>query len=242
MTLREFAASGHQPADQAAERPELGYSRVAKGIRSMIVSAEVPPGTWLRLQVLAERFGVSVQPVREALQLLQGEGLVELHPNRGARVRGLDRNRLIHIYEIRAGLQSIMARRFADEASGREIRTLERIQEQHDAALDAGDVAAAIRANTAFHALIDGRGGNEEAAALIRRYHDLPASVRVRSGYSAQHWVRVRAEHHALLQAIRRHDGTTAGDIGARHVLNTLDDVLAWIDTGTPDSTQRRSP
>lgn len=233
VSLLELA---DRAASAPAERPELGYARVAAGIRAMIISNEVRPGTWLRLQPLSERFGVSVQPVREALQLLQGEGLVELHPNRGAQVRGLDRNRLVHIYEIRAGLQSIMAHRFAEEASGSEIRALERVQEQHDAALDAGDFRAAARVNRAFHNLIDGRGGNHEAVALIERYRALPSSVRERSGYSAAHWVRVRGEHHALLEAIRRHDGPAAGGVGARHVLNTLADVLAWLDAGGPDN------
>jgi DNA-binding GntR family transcriptional regulator len=230
-----LAGGGH---DEAAKRPIPGYSRVAAGIRAMIIAGEVAPGSWLRLQALADRFGVSMQPVREALQLLQGEGLVELHPNRGAQVRGLDRSRLIHIYEIRAGLESIMARRFAEEASGREIRTLERIQVEHDAALDTGEIAGIQRVNKVFHAHINGRGGNEEVLALMGRYYGLSLSVRERSGYSAAHWRRVRAEHHGLLDAFRRHDGPTAGDIGARHVLAGLEDVLAWLDAGAPDSTE----
>ncbi len=226
-------------AIQEPERTEPGYTRVAAKVRAMIIAGEVQPGTWLRLQALAMRFGVSVQPVREALQLLQGEGLLELHPNRGAQVRGLDRTRLVHAYEIRAGLQSMMARRFAEEASGREIRTLARLQEAHDAALDSGDLPIIRRANRAFHALIDERGGNQEAVALIERYRGLSASLRERSGYSPAHWTRVRAEHRALLESIRRHDGPAAGDVGARHVLNTLDEVLAWLDAGRQDFNRR---
>lgn len=217
---------------EALDRTEPGYARIASALRTMIISNELRPGEWLRLQALAARFGVSMQPVREALHILHGEGLVDLQPNRGAQVRGLDRNRLIHIYEIRAGIASIMSRRFAEEASGSEIRALERWQAGHDAAVEAGDFAEASRCNRAFHDLIYGRGGNQEALALVRRYRDLSSSVRSRIGYSAEYWVRVRQEHHALLDAIRRHDGPAAGDIGARHVLNLLDDIEQALDAG----------
>jgi DNA-binding GntR family transcriptional regulator len=234
MTLRDAVSLLDlvaEPATETADRAEPGYARIAAAIRHMIISNEVRPGTWLRLQALAARFGVSMQPVREALHILHGEGLVELQPNRGARVRGLDRNRLIHVYEIRAGIASIMARRFAEEASGSEIRALERFQAEHDAAIEARDFTRASRVNKAFHDLIYGRGGNQEALALVHRYRDLSGSVRARIGYSDAHWDRVRQEHHALLDAIRRHDGAAAGDVGARHVLNLLEDVLQALDT-----------
>ncbi len=205
----------------------------------MIVSSEVLPGTWLRLTALAARFGVSVQPVREALHVLQGEGLVELHPNRGAQVRGLDRQRLVRIFEIRAALESFMARLFAEEATGREIRALEQLQVDHDAAFETGDLPAALRVNKLFHALINGRSGNDEAVALIQRYYDLSGSIRARSGFAPSYGPRVRAEHHALLDAIRRHDGGAAADIGARHVLHTLEENLAWLDAAAPGRQQK---
>jgi len=226
-----------EPPERPGPRPEVGYARVAAGIRAMIVADQVRPGTWLRMAALAERFDVSVQPVREALQLLQGEGLVELHPNRGAQVRGLDRGRLVHIYEIRAALESFMARRFAEDASGRDIRALERLQAAHDAALDAANLPEALRVNKDFHALINGRGGNQEGLELIRRYYDLSASVRARSGYSAVYPARVRTEHHELLDAIRRHDGSAAADVGARHVMHTLDEILGWLNERNPGGT-----
>ena len=236
--LEMLGPSEASPDDTAGP----GYVRVAAGVRAMIVEGSLRPGTWLRMQALADRFGVSVQPVREALQLLQGEGLVEIHPNRGAQIRGIDRRRLVHIYEIRGALESFMARQFADDASQSEIRALEAIQIGHDAATDQRDTAALIHHNTEFHGLINGRGGNREAVALIQRHYDLSSSIRWRIGLTDGYWRRVRAEHHELIDAFRRHDAAAAGDIGTRHVFGSLNELLAQLGRldATPETAGHR--
>jgi len=219
-----------EPDRARAEGVEPVYRRVADELRVMILGNELAPGTWVRMQAMADRFGVSVQPVREALQLLQGEGLLVMHPNRGAQVKGLDRNRLVHIYEIRGALESFMARRFAEHASPADLRALEAVQVQHDAALDANDSTVVSRINGLFHALINGHGNNAEALALIRRYYDLSSTIRRRFGFSHLYAKRVRTEHHALLDAFRRHDGVAAAEVGLLHVRGTLDDILIQLD------------
>ena len=114
-------------AERQAGPGETGYRRVADRLRREILEGAIEPGSWVRMQAVADRLGVSVQPVREALQLLEGEGLVEILPNRGARVHGLDRARLFQIYEVREALESDMARRFAEDARPSELRRLEEI-------------------------------------------------------------------------------------------------------------------
>ncbi len=224
---QDLAASLQAPQPRAVA---VSYERVAAGIRSMIVNGDVPQWSWLRMQSLADRFGVSVQPVREALQLLQGEGLVELVPNRGARARGLDRQRLAHIYDIRAALESYLARQFAADASQSEIRQLESIQLEHDAAIDAGDHSAVSTINKRFHGCINSRGGNSDAIDLIQRYYDLTSSIRGLIGFEPAYMVRVRGEHHALLDAIRQHDGARAAEVGALHVQRSLQEIAAKLD------------
>jgi DNA-binding GntR family transcriptional regulator len=224
----------------AADGAEPGYARVAAGLRAGILDGSLAPGSWIRLLPAAERFGVSVQPVREALQALHGEGLVEIHPNRGAQVRGLDRTRLVHIYEIRAALESFMARRFAVEAGASDLRALERIQLAHDAAVEARDLPEVLRVNMLFHGAINGHGGNHEAMVLIRRHYGLSQSIRRLVGFSPAYW-RVREDHHALLDAFRRRDATDAADLGARHVWNSLEDALTQLDLRGPKPRTTRS-
>ena len=95
-------------------KTETSYQRVTNLLRTEILAGDIPLGGRLIMTAIAERFGVSVQPVREALQQLEGEGLVEMIPNHGARVRQLDRNRLVHSSEIGEALECFLARQFAD--------------------------------------------------------------------------------------------------------------------------------
>jgi len=212
--------------NSSAEKVETTYQRVTNLLRNEIISGQVPLGGWLRMAAIAERFGVSVQPVREALQLLEGEGLVELIPNHGARVRMLDRNRLVHSHEIGEALESFMARQFAEEASLSSLRKLEALQAEHDAAIAVLDWGRIDAANHAFHRFINTHGGNFEAAHLIARYYGLSESLMNRHGRDSAFAERVQSEHHALLDAFRRRDPDAAARLNAQHVRGTLLRVL----------------
>lgn len=223
------------PLSSAVEHvEELDYVRVAARLRSQILSGEFEPGRWLRMQSIADQLGVSVQPVREALQQLQGDGLVEFLPNRGARVRGLDHGRLVHIYEIREAIESYMARCFAEESSLRDVLALEALQREHDAAIDARDRVELSRTNRLFHAAINGHGGNDDALALVKRHYALTGYLHQRLQVGEEYWARVRAEHHALIDAFRRRDAAAAGEIGARHVRDRRTEMMAALDLQQP--------
>ncbi len=208
-------------------KTETTYQRVTNLLRTEIIAGDIPLGGWLRMTAIAERFGVSVQPVREALQQLEGEGLVEMIPNHGARVREIDRNRLVYSHEIGEALESFLARQFAEEASLSSLKKLEALQVEHDAAIEAMDWARIDAANHAFHRFINTHGGNLEAADLTARYYGLSESLMNKQGRDAAFASRVRTEHHALLDAFRRRDPDAAAKINAQHVRGTLGDVLA---------------
>src|SRR5437764_1195259 len=82
-------------------------------IRDDIVAGTLPLGSRITIDALALRYGVSHMPVREALRDLQGEGLVVIEPNRGARVRAIDARFVENIFEIRTALEVMMVRRAA---------------------------------------------------------------------------------------------------------------------------------
>ncbi len=221
------------PAETDADTV-TSYRRVATRLRAEILSGEAAPGSWLRMQAVALRCGVSVQPVRDALQVLEGEGLVEIQPNRGARVRGLDRARVVHMYEVREALESFMSRRFAEEASLIDIRRLEDIQHRHEAAGD--NLQAAIRANGEFHRVIYTHGGNQDVIELVTRYIDLGYMLSSRYRHPAGYLARARREHHALIGAFHRRDASAAADIGAAHVRAARAAVLAGMDAAAANS------
>lgn len=225
--MTQDSSGSRKRRSSADPKAETSYQRVTNLLRTEILAGDIPLGGRLTMTAIADRFGVSVQPVREALQQLEGEGLVEMIANRGARVRELDRNRLIHANEIGEALECFLARQFAEEASLASLRKLEALQVEHDAAIDSMDWARIDAANHAFHRFINTHGGNIEAADLIARYYGLSEGLMNKRGRSEAFAQRVRTEHHALLDAFRRRDPDAAAQINAAHVRGTVNDVLA---------------
>lgn len=211
-----------------------GYRRVAKRLRQDIVDGVVAPGEWLRLQSVAESCGVSVQPVREALQLLEGEGLVQIFPNRGAQVRGIDRRRIEHIYDIREVVEAMLVMRFCENASSADIERLAVIQLKHDESTGRLDGPATSAANHEFHHFINAHSGNTEAVALVERYTELGQSLHRRFSRDQSRFERVRNEHHMMLDAFRARDVEGAGYVSKLHVRGTRRDLLSHIDALDP--------
>lgn len=209
-----------------AAKPLPAYEVVAAKLRAQIIDGSIPPGAWLRHVQLAESFGLSIQPVRQALQQLQGEGLIENLPNRGGRVRGIDHRRIVHIFEIREALESHLSRRFAEEAPLSRIRRLQEIQGRHDAAVDACDAELVSKINAEFHEVIHSLGDNAEAFELVNRYLTLAQQLRQRFPGNEERWKAARDDHHNLIQHFLKRDAAAAGDLGARHVRGGLEGLL----------------
>jgi DNA-binding GntR family transcriptional regulator len=207
-----------------------GYRRVATRVREEILDGQLAAGRWLRLQAIAERCEVSIQPVREALQLLEGEGLVDIYPNRGARVRGVDRQRLINVFEIREALESMMARKFCEESSLTDLRRIEAVQQRHSEATLRRLRKETSAANQEFHHLINVKAGNEDARILIEKYYDLFRSLHRNLPIPESDFDRVREEHLLLIDAFRRRDCAAAVEISALHIRGTIQVLLATID------------
>jgi DNA-binding GntR family transcriptional regulator len=231
--LRSVPPGSPEAPASIADQP--GYRRVALRVRHEIVNGIVPAGGWLRLQAVAERCNVSIQPVREALQLLEGEGLVQIFPNRGAQVRGIDRQRLVHIYEIREAVESMLTRRFCEEASLSDLRYLAGLQAKHDATTTAEDAAGTSAANYAFHHFINSRSGNAEGLAIAERYYDLGRTLHQRFRMGQPAFERSRQDHHRLLDAFQRRDCVAAAEISAKHIRATVERLLASIDAADPN-------
>src|SRR3954462_13317278 len=97
---------------------------VALRIRDDVVAGNLGFGERLTIDALAIRYDVSHMPVREALRELQGEGLVVVEPNRGARVRNIDANFIDNLFEIRTALEVMMVRRAARRARPSDVDEL----------------------------------------------------------------------------------------------------------------------
>jgi DNA-binding GntR family transcriptional regulator len=218
---------------QAAEERRALVDKLASQLHARVLSGELPSGTRLRQEALAEEFGVSRTPVREALRKLQAGGLVELQPNRGAVVRGLSPREIRDAYEVRAALEALAARLAAERVSREQLRRLNHAQKEFRTALertaarrlDGREVGAReIRrwgsANDEFHQTIHEASGNgvlASALAQLDRNFPRDLSRMVVSESTAMLEANVR-EHEAILEALSRHDADAAYELMQRHV------------------------
>lgn len=132
-----------------------GTESVVDGLRSLILSGQYPAGSRLGEVELAAVLGVSRTPVREALRLLAAEGLVELTPNKGARVVAWTDAELEEIFALRAQVEGLAARRAAERISEADLVELERLAQAHAEATAAGehrDLDRIYELNGQFHA------------------------------------------------------------------------------------------
>ena len=152
------------------------YYRVHKAILSDIVNGTFAPGSRLKIAELCKRYGLSQMPIREALQLLQGEGFVVMSPNKGASVRPITRKFLTDIYDVRGALYAIVYRDVIASADAAFDHTLVDIQKRFDAAVEDNDARSAQAMNRLLHSTIEALCSNAEVSKLSRKYADLTSS------------------------------------------------------------------
>src|ERR1051325_1357293 len=114
----------------AIEERRALVDKLAAQLQARVLNGELASGTRLRQEALAEEFGVSRTPVREALRKLQASGLVELRPHRGALVRGLSPREIRDAYEVRAELEALAAEVAALRIRPEQLDRLRRAQGQ----------------------------------------------------------------------------------------------------------------
>lgn len=190
-----------------------------EAIEEEVATGKLLPGTHLDEIELAERFGVSRTPIREALSLLAGEGLIEIRPRRGAVVASVSPQRLLEMFEVMAELEAMCARLAARRA--REV-DLQRLEQAHQECRDAAgkrDPDAYFYANEHFHLALYNASQNaflgEQAHALQRRlrpYRRLQLRVRNRLQRSLD-------EHQGILDAVREGNEQRAMEATRGHVV-----------------------
>lgn len=203
------------------------YQRVHEHLRDDILAGRIPPGSRLKIQDLATRYGLSQMPVREALQQLQGEGLVVLAPNRGATVRCMDARFVRNIFAIREALEGFLTRQAAPLLDAARLAALRDIQAAMERAHRLGDVPATIRLNRSFHRMIESTTGNDDAIRMLELHSSLIGALRTRFGYREGRVETVLREHQALIDALARGDAEAAGAIHDAHIRAACDDMLA---------------
>jgi DNA-binding GntR family transcriptional regulator len=217
-------------ADGATGSPLV--DRLAGAIQTSVLSGDVPVGTRLRQEALAEEFGVSRTPVREALRKLQATGLVELLPNRGAVVRGPSAREIREAYEVRAELEGLAAELAAGRISDRDLLRLREAQTLFRKSVETliarrarrrapwKDESVWVRANDLFHQAILDAAGNDRLSDTIAELHrsfprDLTWTALSQSSRLLEENIE---QHEAVLEAIEQRDPAEARRRMIEHV------------------------
>lgn len=201
-------------------------------IREQILSGRHRPGSRLVEDRLAEELGVSRNPVREALRVLQAEGYVEMIPRRGAVVSTLSDDEVSEIFEVRTALEALAARLAARKAADGETTELERLIAAAHKALGKRDVSAMSRLNSRFHeeVLNLAKNGYLRDVMLPLRGRMQWIFSRTAAGERGAHSL---AEHEQLAWAIRDKDEDLAARLAEAHIAAARESFLAFRPDGT---------
>jgi DNA-binding GntR family transcriptional regulator len=205
------------------------YHRVRDAIRHEIITGAFGQGEWLKMARLVERYGLSPAPIREALNQLEGEGFVELLPNRGARVRSITRSFVADLFEIRLALEPLLAERSAAVATAEDVAVLDRLEALMEDAMAGGDTPAQIRGNRDFHHALHRIRPNKPAIDLLNQHSALVSSVRRRFGFPEARHRTIIDEHRRLIAACRARDGAAAHVVMREHVRHSIEELLPRI-------------
>ncbi len=198
-------------------------------IRQAILDGLIEPGSRLKEEELARELGISRTPVREALLMLQAEGLIEASPNRGAVVRVHDAADLVDLYQLRALLEGYAARQAASRASDEELDRMSESCDRFDGIAD-DDVRELVRENMWFHSAIHAAAASPRLSAMVRRVIELPLVYKSYVWYSPDQ-KRISAHYHRqITNALRLRDPDRAEWLMREHVLEARDLLVANID------------
>jgi DNA-binding GntR family transcriptional regulator len=198
---------------------------VADEIRQMIIAGELVPGERLYEDRLAEQLGVSRNPVREALRALEGTGLVEVIPRRGAYVSRLEPSRARQLLELRQVLEAYAAELAAQNRTDTDLADMRACIAAGRTATAQNDVVRAATHHREFHLLIERAGRNEylePTVAPLRHQTELVFSMLV-DMRGVTGW----DEHERMLDAIERQDVVAAREATMQHMRSVFRDLAS---------------
>jgi DNA-binding GntR family transcriptional regulator len=209
--------------------PTALYQEVAERLRQRIFAHELQPGSWIDEQKLAEQYGISRTPLREALKVLASEGIVELKPRRGCYVTEISRQDLDDIFPLMAMLEGRCAYEAVKRARSADFTALRAIHEKLESASRDGRIDAFFEANQEFHKKIQELSGNRWLLTVIQdlrkvlklsRMHSLSLEGRLQQSLD---------EHRAILASMLAGDAAKAEREMHDHLLSGRE-ALARMD------------
>lgn len=211
----------------SASEETSGQTRdLAHVVRQQIFTGELRPGELLSQKAIAARLGVSRIPVREALRVLDGEGLVVNEPGVGTRVRLFDVDGLRELYEVRQNLEGTLARHVVDHVTEADLQELERLVDEMDTT---HDVDKWSDVNWRFHAVVHGISHRPTTVRILQHLFaqaEPYSRMFLRSGH---HLELAQSQHHTMIGLIRGAEVERLALEMSTHIFGALDPLLPVV-------------
>jgi len=196
------------------------HEGVLMRMRDFIVEGHLSPGARIPERQLCQTLGVSRTPLREALKVLAAEGLIELLPKRGARVRELTEKDIREIFDVVAGLEFVAGRAACEVISDDEIAAIEQLHYRMYAHYVRHELSDYFHLNQAIHQAIVDAARNSALQSAYASYNGLIARVRYAANLHRDRWSEAMREHEEVLDALRRRAGEELGLLMFQHMRN----------------------
>jgi DNA-binding GntR family transcriptional regulator len=211
------------PARQSAEY-------VHRRVRNAILEAELPPGETMSQVALADELGVSRTPLREALRMLQGEGLIEARPNRRVRVAAMSADDLEQLYAVRISLEAQALRLAVPRMSSEHIGRLEGSIAEMAHFAQQRDMRRWLVPHAEYHRQLTSPAGERFASLLAQLFDHAERYRRLHLGHGPSAWA--TADHREILDAVEAGDGNVAAALLAQHLSRTAFEVAEILEPG----------
>lgn len=199
-------------------------------LRQAILHGELKPGERLMEIKLAKRLGVSRTPIREAIRMLELEGLVVMIPRRGAAVAQITKQDLEDVLEVRCSLEELAVELACTRMTGIELQKLHKVIEEFEHACNTNDVTALAEKDVAFHDIIFEATGNRRLIQLLNNLREQMYRYRLEYLKDESSHDKLLLEHKTIENDIKNHDIESARQHIKEHIYNQVMYVGKKID------------
>lgn len=203
---------------------------VFKTLRQAILTGELKPGERLMEIHLANRLGVSRTPIREAIRMLELEGLVTMIPRKGAEVSRISKQDISDVLEVRASLDALAVRLCCERITDEEISRLEDAATAFSKAIASGDLTEVARADVDFHDIIVEASQNKRLVQMVNNLAERVYRYRLEYIKDKSSHKNLIKEHREILDFIKAGDARNAEEAIISHVKNQETAIISQLD------------
>ena len=192
--------------------------RILSTIRAAIVNGEIRPGTRIMEPELAERFGISRTPIREAIRQLESEGLISVIPRKGAIVASISPQDISNFYELKMILEGHAARLAAKNLTENDLAKMETVNRQIEAASAKKNLSRVLDLQNEFHEIFLRACGNDKLLAIVQNLVMQFQRIRLMPAMLGRIKGSIR-QHTEIIEAFRRKDAARAEELVRKNSL-----------------------